>query len=135
MNIQIEKHTGLRFGVTVRVRSHELIADLAAADGGEDAGPTPHDLYDAALGACKAMTVLLYAKRKEIPVEGITVLVERDASLESNGSYRLDARLEIKGDIAPDQLRMLESVAHRCPIHRLMTTIATSIATRVERAT
>ncbi|HEX7743349.1 MAG TPA: OsmC family protein, partial [Sphingobium sp.] len=52
---------------------------MSAADG-HDAGPDPHDLYDSALGACKAMTMLWYAQRNDIPVESIHVGVVRDAS-------------------------------------------------------
>ena len=62
-----------------------LTTDLSVENGGEGSGPTPHDLYDAALGACKALTVLWYAKRKNIPVEGVEVSVERDASHERAG--------------------------------------------------
>ena len=48
--------------------------------GGDDEGPTPHEIYDSALGACKAMTVLWYARRKQIPVDDVQVTVERDDS-------------------------------------------------------
>jgi putative redox protein len=50
----------------VQIREHNFIADVSAAEGGEDAGPSPHDLYDAALGSCKALTMLWFAKRKNI---------------------------------------------------------------------
>ncbi len=63
---------------TVHVRQHSFAIDEPAANGGEDEGFTPHDVYDSALGACKAMTVLWYAQRKQIPVEDIQVNVERD---------------------------------------------------------
>ncbi|MGH8208487.1 MAG: hypothetical protein ACREU6_02635 [Steroidobacteraceae bacterium] len=51
----------------------------------------------------------------------IEVVIERDASRESQGTYLLDARLRIQGKVTEDQLRALEDIAHRCPIHRLMT--------------
>src|SRR3546814_8545705 len=46
----------------ISIRGHELIADMSAPDG-HDAGPDPHDLYDSASGACKAMTMLWDAQR------------------------------------------------------------------------
>ena len=54
---------------TVHVRNHAFAVDASPAGGGADAGPSPHDLYDAALASCKALTVLLYAQRKNMPVE------------------------------------------------------------------
>jgi putative redox protein len=108
-----------------------LTINLGVEDGGEGegSGPTPHDLYDAALGACKAMTVLGYAKRKSIPVEGIEVTVERDASQERAGIYRLSAALRLIGDLSAAQRDELLRAAEKCPIHKLMTKVTTEIAT------
>src|SRR5256885_4658632 len=66
----------------IHIGRNSLSTDLGVEEGGEGLGPSPHDLYDAALGACKALTVLWYAKHKGIPVQGIEVSVERDASQE-----------------------------------------------------
>jgi len=43
----------------IRIGQNSIFTDLASDLGGEGSGPSPHDLYDAALGACKALTVLL----------------------------------------------------------------------------
>src|SRR5665213_1344049 len=77
----------------VSVRAHAFATDEPPANGGEDSGPTPHDLYDSALGACKAMTVLWYANRKQMPIEDIQVTVDRDDSQERSGTYRLRVTL------------------------------------------
>src|SRR6476620_1025360 len=114
---------------TVAVRQHVLSVDEPPANGGEDAGVTPHDLYDAALGACKALTVLWYAKRKQIPVEDIEVTIARDATDERNGTYRLHATLTISGQLTAEQRQELLNVAGKCPVHKLMTQITTEIAT------
>jgi len=76
----------------IHIGRNSLTTDLGIEEGGDGSGPSPHDLYDAALGACKALTVLWYAKHKDIPVEGIEVSVERDASQERAGIYRLSTR-------------------------------------------
>jgi putative redox protein len=119
-------------GVSVRVRSHEFVADVLPPSG-SDAGPTPHDLYAAALASCKALTVALYASRKDIPVEDIEVSVERDASRERDGEYALAVRLRVGGGVSDSQLRELDAVALKCPIHKLMTLATTTISTTVER--
>ncbi len=119
--------------LTLHIRSHELIADGSVAEGGTDAGPNPHDFYDAALGACKALTVLWYARKKGIAVADIHTVIERDASAERSGVYRLAARLQISGDLTDAQLQELSAVAGKCPVHKLMTQVATEITTQVER--
>ena len=114
---------------TVRVRQHALAVDEPAANGGEDLGVTPHELYDSALGACKAMTVLWYASRKQIPVEAIEVTVERDDSQERQGAYRLRATLALGGPLTDAQRQELLAVAGRCPVHKLMTAVTTEVQT------
>ena len=133
MSIVIRRQPQFAVGFTVQVRQHEFVVDVAPADGGNDAGPNPHDLYDAALGTCKALTVMGYARRKGIPIEDVEVVVERDASGERSGTYALDTRLRIGGALSDQQLRELEVVAHKCPVHKLMTVVTTVITTRVER--
>ncbi len=113
----------------IRIGSHALAADETVESGGDGSAPTPHDLYDAALGTCKAMTVLWYAKRKGIPVESIEVRVERDSSQERAGTYRLDAQLRLGGPLSPAQRQELLLVASKCPIHKLMTVVKTEITT------
>jgi len=115
----------------LRIRNHEIVVDASPSGGGTDAGPEPHDLYDAALAACKALTVLLYARRRGIPVEEIEVAVERDASQERQGLYRLDSTLRVGGALDDAQRAELLRVAGKCPVHRLMTEVKTEIATRL----
>ena len=116
---------------TVTVRQHSFLVDEPESNGGEDAGPSPHELYDSALGACKAMTVLWYANRKQIPVEDIEVRVERDDSEEKRGVYRLLVTLKLTGAITEDQRQELLNVASKCPVHRLMAQATTEIRTEL----
>jgi putative redox protein len=113
----------------IRIGQNSISTDLANELGGEGSGPSPHDLYDAALGPCKALTVLLHAKRKKFAVEGIEVSVERDASQEHAGTYRLSTALTLTGDLSIAQREELVRVANKCPIQRLMTEVRTEIST------
>jgi putative redox protein len=113
----------------VRVGPHIFAADASTGDGGEGLGPNPHDLYDAALGACEALTVLWYANRKAIPVENIEITVERDQSEERTGIYRLDTKLKLGGKLTDAQRGELLAVASKCPVHKLMTSVQTIIET------
>ena len=111
--------------------AHAFAIDEPAANGGEDLGPTPHDLYDSALGACKAMTVLWYANRKQIPLEDIGVTVERDDSQERQGTYRLRVKLTLGGSLSDAQRQELLAVAEKCPVHKLMTKVTTEVTTEL----
>jgi putative redox protein len=106
-----------------------LTTDVSVEEGGEASGPNPHDLYDSALGACIALTVLSYSKHKQFPVEGIEVTVDRDANQERVGVYRLSTALTVTGDLSAAQRQEILRVARQCPIHKLMTEVTTEIST------
>jgi putative redox protein len=129
MTITVTRNPQHPMSHTVHIRAHELISDASVAEGGSDAGPSPHDLYDAALGACKALTVLWYAQRKHIAVQDIEVQVERDASQERQGVYRLNTTLKVSGDLSDAQKQELLMAAGKCPVHKLMTQVRTEVAT------
>src|SRR5256886_16405473 len=107
----------------IHIGRNSLTTDLSVEEGGEGSGPSPHDLYDAALGACKALTLVWYAKRKGIPVEDIQVTVDRDASEERKGIYRLTTAIHLTGDLSEAQRQDLLAVAEKCPVHKLMSSV------------
>jgi putative redox protein len=113
----------------VSIGAHSFAVDEPPANGGEDSGPTPHDVYDAALGACKALTLVWYARRKGMPLDDVEVTVERDASQEGEGLYRLRTLLSVSGELSDEQRRQLLAVASRCPVHKLMTEVRTEVET------
>lgn len=134
MSIQLQHIFGEPLAQIVHIRAHEFVADGSVHEGGSDSGPSPHDLYDAALGACKALTVLWYAGKKGMPVQDVKTVVERDSSTERAGTYRLATRLQVNGELTDAQIAELQAVAHKCPVHKLMTSVTTEIDTLVERA-
>jgi putative redox protein len=99
---------------------HHAITDEPVSNGGDDLGPDPHDLFDASLAACTALTLMLYAKRKQWPLEDVRVKIDRDNHDERNGNYRLARQLELIGPLDAEQRSRLTEIADRCPIHRLM---------------
>ena len=133
MTIEVRRQLTLRMAQTLTVGQVTIVVDSPAIDGGDDAGPSPHDLYDSALAACKALTVMWYANRKHIPVQDLAVSVDRDNSREREGFYGLTSRIRIGGPLTDAQIAELRSVAEKCPIHRLMTKVETTIQTEVDR--
>jgi putative redox protein len=134
MSISLQRVADAPMAQTLNIREHQFTVDGSAQEGGTDSGPSPHDLYDAALGACKALTLMWYARRKNLPVEDVQTVVERDASAERSGTYRLTTRLQVKGALTPAQLTELQTVLQKCPVHKLMTEVTTEIDTVVEAA-
>ena len=129
MTIEIRRDLSARMRHQVHVRQHVVSVDEPATNGGEDLGLTPHDLYDSALGSCKAMTLLWYARRKQIPLQDIVVRVERDDTQEREGVYRLHVTLELRGPLDDAQRQELLRVADKCPLHKLMTQVRTEVST------
>jgi putative redox protein len=129
MSIKVIRDQSLPMRHIVHVDNHILSTDSSVEEGGSGAGPSPHDLYDAALSACKALTVVWYARRKGIPVENVEVTTERDASAERQGTYRLATTLHLTGDLSEAQREELLVIAGKCPVHKLMTTVTTEVTT------
>jgi len=129
MTVTVNTVSAEGFRHTVQIDEHELFADVPTTAGGEGSAPEPHDYFDAALGACKALTLKLYAKKKDIPLTGVGVEVKRDNSQEQKGKYALHVTLTLKGVLTDAQREELLRVADRCPIHKLMTTSEVTIET------
>ena len=131
MTLTVKRDTSQPMRHSVRIGDHQLTVDGSVAEGGNDDGPSPHDLYDAALASCKALTVVWYARRKAIPLTDVDVRLERDASGERQGVYKLAATLVLGGDLTQAQREELLAVAAKCPIHKLMTAVTTEITTEL----
>ncbi|MDL2355461.1 MAG: OsmC family protein [Pseudomonadota bacterium] len=129
MSITVTRDLSQPMRHLVQVRAHQFAIDGSVEEGGMDDGPSPHDLYDAALISCKALTLVWYARRKAIPLAEVQVTVERDAGAERQGVYRLATTLHLGGALTEAQRQELLTVAAKCPVHKLMTTVTTEITT------
>jgi putative redox protein len=127
--IDCETERPNEFPQTLHIRQHALRADVGAALGSTDSAPGPHDYFDTALAACKALTATWYAKQKGIPLERVESHVERDDTKERAGTYVLKVKLAFHGPLTDEQRNKLYDVVARCPIHKLMTTTDVVIET------
>jgi putative redox protein len=115
----------------IAMGAHALLADEPPDVGGTDSGPNPHDLFDASLAACKAMTAHWYAKQRGYPLERVSTLVERDGSKERQGQYGLTVTMTFHGPLTDEQRARLLDAVGRCPVHKLMTTVEVAITTKM----
>lgn len=107
-----------RYQFRVLAGQHELIADLARDVQGDDTGPDPHQLIEAALAVCTAQTVTMYAQRKAWPLREIHVRVGVESR---EGSSHFLREIDLIGELAEEQRQRLLDIANKCPIHRILT--------------
>lgn len=126
--IQLSKSPQGKLAFTVNVGRNRFIADVSEKLGGDDLGPDPHDLLDASLGACTALTVLMVARRKKIPVEDIEVSITH---VETETGYTLNRSIRFIGALSGEQRDYLLDIANKCPIHKALHkpfTVVTTLA-------
>ncbi len=121
-----------KFGTEVHTASHRFVADEPRSYGGDDTGPTPYDLLNAALGTCTAMTMKMYADRKELPLDGVSIHVTHErkhdedcdhveAMKEGMQIQALNRAITIMGDdlSEADRAKLIE-IADKCPVHKTL---------------
>ncbi len=118
-----------RYSQRVRARHHRLSADEPASVGGNDLGLTPYELLSAALGACTAMTLRMYAEHKRLPLESVSVRLTHDkihaadcedCETREGRIDRIDRVITLTGNLDGAQRQRLLEIADRCPVHRTL---------------
>jgi putative redox protein len=94
---------------------HRLITDQPERLGGEGSGPSPHELFPAALAACVTVTLVQYARTKGWELGDVHVAVDYD---HHSTPRRFDVAVEFSGDLTDAQLERLARVARACPLRR-----------------
>jgi uncharacterized OsmC-like protein/pimeloyl-ACP methyl ester carboxylesterase len=129
-NVVVRETRVGKFQQTVTSGPHQMLADEPVAAGGTDTGPGPYDLLLSALGACTSMTMRMYADRKALPVDRITVTLKHNkihaedcAECETREGLidQIDRVIAIEGALDADQHKRLMEIADKCPVHRTLT--------------
>jgi uncharacterized OsmC-like protein len=119
---------------------HRLLGDEPESYGGKNEAPGPYEYLLIALGTCTSMTIGLYARRKKIPLDHITVSLHHsrihakdceECETQQGMLDRIDLGIELTGTLTPDQHATLMAVAAKCPVHR---TLKSEIDIRLQKA-
>jgi len=102
----------------LKARKHQVIADEPEDVGGKDLGPRPGDFYRMSLASCTAITLRMYANRKNFEVKQIQVTVSTEEGL---GKTILHTNIEISGTLDEAQRQRMLQIAKLCPVHKVLT--------------
>jgi len=126
----VVRGSGESFKQEIIAGKYRLIADEPFSAGGGDAGPDPYAYLLAALGVCTSMTIGLYARRKRLPVENVSVSLWHsrihatdceECETKVGMLDRMDVEIELTGSLSAEQHAKLMEVAAKCPVHRTLT--------------
>ena len=118
-----------KFQQTVTAGPHHLVADEPVAAGGQDTGPGPYDLLVAGLGACTSMTMRMYADRKQLPLDRVTVTLKHskihaedcdECETREGMLDQIERDISIEGALDAGQRAKLMEIADKCPVHRTL---------------
>lgn len=118
-----------KFQQNVIVGPHKLLADEPVSVGGQDSGPGPYDFVLAGLGACTAMTMRLYADRKSLPLDRVTVTLKHgkihagdceECETREGMLDQIEREISIEGALDEEQRKRLMEIADKCPVHRTL---------------
>ncbi len=115
------KSTDKRYTQTITTGKHTLVADEPTDLEGDDNGPAPFDYLLSALGSCTSITLSMYAERKNIKLDLITVRLTHIPPNEIDGSSsRIIRKIHLEGDFTDEQEHRMLEIADRCPIHKTL---------------
>lgn len=126
VHIHIDKNN---YKTVMTAGQHELVSDEPLKSGGKDLGPDPYDYLLMALGSCTAITMRMYANRKEWPVEDIYIELRHnkvhaedceDCDDPKARIDKIEKEIIVKGDLDRDQIDRLLEISKKCPVHKTM---------------
>ena len=126
-NIKVSADKSNPFSARVEIGEVSLTIDESGITEGRDTGPDPYDYILSALGSCTVITLQMYAKRKNWPLEQTEVQLEAiktDAGNkeinepENDRRFKIKKKLKLIGDLNPEQIKRLEDISSRCPVQR-----------------
>ena len=101
-------------------QGHTWYADEPVADGGADTAPTPMQIMLSALGACTAITLHMYAGRKQWPLTHVDVDLQLNPEGKPADGNQITRTITLHGGLDEEQRTRLLQIANACPVHKLL---------------
>jgi putative redox protein len=115
----ISTHLKSGLSVDILMGKHAMVSDVDEKLGGKDDGPNPHEILEAALGACTSITVQMYANRKGWILKSCNTSVM--FIQEDQDAIVISRTVTLDGNLNDEQKTRLLEIADKCPIHKVLT--------------
>ncbi|MGB4859391.1 MAG: alpha/beta fold hydrolase [Dokdonella sp.] len=128
-HVEVSETGAGQFANQVRAGRHRLLADEPESIGGTDTGPTPYDFLLAALGTCTSMTLRMYAQRKKLSLEKVSIRLSHgrihaqdctDCESSEGKIDEIHRVIHLQGDLSDEERSKLLEIADKCPVHRTL---------------
>lgn len=116
MKLSVAYNGGARYDITSG--THRIVTDQPVADGGQDAGMSPVELFVGSVASCVGYFVGRFCARHDIPREGLAVEAEWEMAEGPHRVGRIDLAIHLPHRLTPDQKERLLKVAHGCTVHQ-----------------
>ncbi|MBB6610001.1 OsmC family protein [Pontibacter sp. Tf4] len=119
------------FVANIQMGDQQFIIDETGIEQGLDTGPTPYDYIMSALGACTVITLHMYAKRKQWPLQRAEVTLVHERVYATDCEHcddkaarisQITKKLRLIGNLTPEQRLRLESISAKCPVQKTLQT-------------
>lgn len=117
---------GTAYQTSIETSGLTLTGDEPVASGGDGAGPSPYEFLLASLGHCTVLTMILYARRKEWQIDGVSVrgsferITTGDPVNGRTRTERITQEISLSGPLSEEQRARILEIAHKCPVHRTL---------------
>ncbi|MHA7811896.1 MAG: OsmC family protein [Phycisphaerales bacterium] len=105
----------------VIARSHEFFVDEPGELNGADTAQDPYETLLGALGACKAITVRMYAQRKGWDLQEVRLDLAHSRPNGRGNPEQIDISISFIGELDGDQRKRLKEIANACPVQKTIT--------------
>jgi putative redox protein len=116
MSVETTRKVG-QYAFEIQADGHRVLTDIPEKKGGNDVAPDPHAYLEIALAGCTAITLIMVAQRRNIPLVDVKVTIHITAEGDKNSMTR---DIQLIGELSEDHKQQLLAAAEKCPIHQFL---------------